>query len=449
MNPYEFKREQGRYSFNLLSIFGLNNEDALNRLLCTDGCAILNYIDSTKRNKNGTSPLMVKVVFFSNQIKYSHLPTNDQSMRYGHLVTVQYIYDIMRWMGEPWMLKILKSVERQTPRSLETLCKASFHHWAPQESTLRRYLTPTHHLGRSLHWKGRLLDGDEYGDVFFSVLHGYHKSYRTMNTPFNTTLYTHQMWLHGKASMWMNFQTLGHLLLMEAILLDRHQWEEIYPDCFHCKIEMFHLYTWRHRWQGNVDYFIFLNNNMLMRIVPRGYFQLPHECLTERMEMLDHEIMWHNEFAQKFVKPRFFQIRQPLEVKRLDHLAELQLTANMFYKRAYELSGLVFKNRLYGVHDSIEFDIMEQEDWRYRRTLDVMCDFLRHTCNMGKTYTVKIKGIIFKYDVELKGDLIEKVIQKATCSPFLFNMSLMKMSSSFRQLGLPLMNELDCLAPDL
>ena len=83
---------------------------------------------------------------------------------------VQYIYQLMEWIGKEWMKKVLPMLPYHKVDTLETLCKYKLcqqdSSYSEKESMLRRMLTPTTTLIREFAANRRMLSGKDMLQYF-------------------------------------------------------------------------------------------------------------------------------------------------------------------------------------------------------------------------------------------------------------------------------------------
>ena len=112
-------------------------------------------------------PIPVYITFWTNRIyfTYSHkgYHVRDRNI-------VQYIYQLMKWIGKDWMLQVLSMLPFYKVGTLQTLCKCKIYEqessYSEGESLLRRMLTPIRTLIRELSANRKMMSGKDMLQYF-------------------------------------------------------------------------------------------------------------------------------------------------------------------------------------------------------------------------------------------------------------------------------------------
>ena len=152
---------------------------------------------------------------------------------------VQYINQLMEWIGKEWTKKVLSMLLYHKVDTLETLCKyklcqqESF--YSEGESMLRRVLTPTTTLIREFAANRRMLSGKDMLQYFMdNVLPSLLKFSNSDTEIFYESTETMYMY---KFNM---FQGYPELMNISSLY-------EIFPGIYVCEIESFYMFINRYR----------------------------------------------------------------------------------------------------------------------------------------------------------------------------------------------------------
>lgn len=306
-------------------------------------------------------------------------------------------------------------------------------------------MTPATTVIKEMAYKGRLMNADEYANYFKDICLK-KRSLLQLDPGFfsfkdKETIYMHDYFCFGKFSKVMNFFTLGHFLTGEAILLPRHKWEEIIENIYYCQIEAFHIFIYRHQWHNNIDFFIFMDDQ-LSALMKHTFWSRKAYTLVDDINNLMPFFKYN--FCEKMIGTHFSK-RYPLRVKSLKQLAEFQMTMNMFFKRM-ELIGQEF---LRGGIMTASMESSKQYINSLRNLLIGMSTLGERSkmkyisCSMrGEQYT-----IIDPCRIESS---FERIKTKATMAPFQAHHTVAKLSDSLRQFGPQVLTQFYCsLSPDV
>lgn len=422
-------------SFNFLTLFlhHYRNEphqiNFLVRHLVWQRKVSLKFTDKLKSNpdvdKAHLQPyLEVEVDFYRDKIIYQY---EGCVTAIEDVELVHYFYMLMREMAFPWMFMVYNNLFTPECPSLKSRCKEALCKYkSPGGSVLRHMLTSAQVLAHELCEKGRFSNVEEVKSEYIQgrLGKGLLKSAVTIN---RDNLYSFHLPLHGKESLVGRVELLGHLLLIEAVLMsDHHQWEEVYADCFHCQVEGFHFYLWRECYPTVIEYYIFFDLHMWKLMLPFGVRTPRCSIVNGYTGMHQFEINWRHHFLEDFLFPYFFQHRD-LEVKSLQQLAGDMCVSNVVMARFEILYSLGL--------DSVDLEVEFPEQDHHLGPfilyfLPVMA-YVKDTYEelMKKDHYV-VKGVEYNFPpVEDNGYL--PILNKALKYPLSHHLSLLRISTNF------------------
>ena len=340
--------------------------------------------------------------------------------------TVQYVYYLMGLCHEQWMSKVLK----MEPMLLSLQCRKNLPGHVDGESKLRRFLTPvvgTPVIGLldQLMEIGQMMSVENYG------------SYYIKNIDQQQTIYSHDFQFFGQFSETLNFYTLIYLLMIEAVLDLPNNWEEMYPGCYYCTLELCQFVIWRQEWLNNVHWFVFLDNNLLnasnntlkQTVVSSEVIQVDVDWDTSTPNIFDTLLRYPGKVEMFFLTKYFFsKSLYQFKIYSLKDICKYQLSVFVFLRRLHLFSTYKLTMRDVNMPKQIEDD-----DEFKTKLLMLKGYFQQMTSGIKKTYV--INNSIYTYTDRLKLDDVQFIWDKGTKFPIEVHLDMLKISSLYWNLG--------------
>lgn len=435
--------------FYLLTIIFNPYYELINQVVTSQGCCVCFFGDRAIGPPPDYLPVTVRIAFFTDKIQYKFYNSiHVQNIKN----TVEYIYYIMRALNVQWMNRVLDCV--QGTLSLSLLCKLKIR-FGDKESILRRFLTPARTVLQDMCFKGRMLSGDEYAQYCKKVIMSKYTLFGGMQCTGvkdgihckvcsnRETIYMHDYFCFGIYSKRVNFYTLTHLLAAEAVLFEKHHWEEIIDDCYYCQIEKFDLIIWRNQWTENVDLFIFMDDQLATLFKDNTFWSPQKFTLLDDIDEICPAFSRFRMRLSRYLGACLFQRRFPLRVKSLRQLAELQLTMNVFIKRME-----LFQDQV--THIGILTASLENNA-NYKASLrNLLMDTGKLFEQCKNPMSCFIKGEQYtQFNASKVEASFQRIKTKATIVPFQAHHTVAKITDSFRQFGPDVTLKYEALSPDV
>ena len=343
---------------------------------------------------------------------------------------VFYIYYLMKLCHEEWMNCIVDKM----CIPLELLSKMALPGHIKCESVMRRIFTPLMGLLEQLGSLNRMMSGDEYGDYFKL------SSSNLGKNRIGETIYSHDFQWLSLNSKRMNFHTLSHLLLMEAVLNEWHNWEEMYPNCYFCKIEKYDFTIWRYQWSNNIFWSSFLDPEIARKMknapdtlnVSSKITQLFEQVTEDTNEIPKFYLYLASiecDIGTQFLQKYFFERRKiTFKVHSLKELCKYQLSIAIFLRRLY-----LFAKCSLTLIDINKPEIIENTEEFKEKLNSSLVYFDRALTGVKKSYVLRstVHGYI---DSITESDLFF-IFDKATKFPLETHIDALQYSDYYKYFG--------------
>ena len=410
----EMKRYSITHCFYLLSIFMLDMSDTVlhhGYNYCFIECLDSDVVQDGKF-------LKIVIYFFPEMILYvfncfQHAVTD--------LNTVRYIYFLMGLTQEEWMHQVLKAVYR-IPLPLSHQAKLAVNGKSPGESWLRRICTPPTTVMKDILQNGRLMSVQEYSDYFKAICGEDRCIFETVwnSGKERETIYMLDLPFFGIHSDMLHLTSLSYLLSIEAVLA--HEWTEMYPGTFYCRIEKFDLVFWAGGLETSEFFSAYMDIHLgdlckkdLARLndSPKVLNPCEMEGIIGKAE---------ESFNRFFIKKYLFEERFTNETRSLRDLCRYQSALNVYMKRLvrfseYPLTPKEIDNTSL-VEDREEF-VAEVASWFNQYLLP---------CTVGGVATSKGGFLLTQEDIDFIG-------HKATCFPLQVMLNVLLKYQAYAQWG--------------
>ncbi len=416
-------------TFYLLSLL-MNHDQTLKYTFYYSGFCMLILTHEYKFGRDEDSEDSqeeVKVFFYPHHIDYvidSHRYSVDWSN------SVDYLYYVMSHMSCQWIKDVLQHVKPKRITRLATLAKMALPNRVEGESMLRRMFTRWNTAYLDMCNMGRQLSPQEYADYFKSSL-GECSNIWDMDVPNEEkeSIYMHDFNFFGDLSHKMNLYSLGHLLAMEAILLDCHKWYEIFPNCHYCKIEKFHITIWRLNWYDNVEISIFLEDEMC-KMIKHG--SLPKQSTREishQPDLLESLFVVELRFEILFAKEYFSKKRKsPFRMFTMKEWALHSMGLLVFMRRLF-----LFCQQEWTAADVNNSEAVETSSDFKSKMLKAREYFKQPLDGTHRTYM--IKGVAYHYEDQLMEEQVESIWKLGTQFPFEPSLAIYRWTQCYRLYG--------------
>lgn len=380
----------------------------------------------------GSNSNCYTVLFYRNHVQYY---VHQTWYTVADEVTVQYLYFLMSHLDSSWTKTVC--VQNTEPSTLSNILKMSVA-LADGESILRRLLTPTSTFLKTLYQGKKPMTGQQYGLYFKKLVSG---NIHHMKLSDLETIYAHNFNMFGSVSSIRNFFALPYILAMEAIMSMKHKWQPLYWDCYYCRIEMYDLFVWRNRWKYNVFVHIFLEEEMISKILS------PQSVICAKEQMSD-SFLYHNmdldfsTFDDNFSRKmgcHFCDHRIPFRLPALKEIAISQMTVNLMVQRIYLYRRATQYKKLI---PNLHYTFVETSSL-YQRKLSEIKTYFNHISEPGQQNTCKLMGKTFLYSNKLLTADIKTVWKRAMDPPLYALLPMLGNTDEYRQFGVSVHNYLE------
>ena len=422
-------------SFNFLTLFLHSFEhdparvNTLFKYYEQEQRVLLKFTDMLKSSANVEQEeedqphLQVQVDFYPHKIIYQygeHVVNIDDE----HLV--HYIYNLMDRMNFWWMGFVCYKMLGSRCATLKDRCMDFlFQYTSEGVSVLRHQLSSAQSIIFQLSELGRMLDLEEVKEKFVAMnqQRGLFNGHVLLN---RDNLYSTSLPLHGNHSLLGRVELMAHLLLMEAVLMSHHKWEEVYADCYHCQVEGFHFYLWREIYDRVNEYYIFFDVKIWKQMIPHG-IRIPRlPCVNMYTTMHQFEVNWRHHFLEDFLYPHFF-FKTPMKVRTLKQLAKDECVSNVVMAR-FEI---LYSMGLEAVDLAVEYP--EREHYfgpfilHFLPVMAYVKDTYEELMNRGEYV---LKGTVYKFPSPSSEDYVD-ILKRACKLPLTHHLSVLRISTNF------------------
>ena len=380
---------------------------------------------------------VVSVFFLPQKITWTY---KDNVQIIDDYNTVQYIYYLMTLYDEIWM----ELITRMLPKPLSVLSKLALPGYVQGESMMRRILTPMKGLLNQIGVDGHgfMMNPDDYALLYKKQMKN------CMQETFaneKETIYGHNFQAYGEYSIEMNFFTLPHLLMIEAVLNKNNTWEEMFPDCYFCQVEKYNFVVARHHWESNIFWFAYLDPDIrnlfnhgleldgfkLTSAVSSNIFDFMIENLDQigipKLVNTIYGFEWKMEMH--FLPKYFFNRRKiPFQVHSLKKLCKYQLSLTVFLRRLF-----LFSKYALTLNDINNPDRIERK-CDFILELNKSMDFLRNGL-YGKEKTLSFKNSTYTYLQHITQEDLDFIWRKGTKFPLETYLDVVQHTDMFRIFG--------------
>lgn len=396
---------------------------------------------------NANTDQDISVAFHTSKIVYK---IGDYEHTITHRDTVDYIYHLLSLGNSKWMHILTTSMFKKSLHSLlKTACrKANFfpeHH----ESTLRRYvtkpLTLLRHMNtfkknmahnfssnQALFLKRETDGGPENSNMYLKF---------GMNIPEHcrNTIYMHNLQMHGDYSEENNKFSTAYMLLIEAVLEERHTWYIFDQFTHYCRIEEYNFFLRRCRFRKNIKIYIFLHEHLVRFTSHPAYNYTPDPWVNNPQNMPEHMLDFEKTFLESFIYKKFYLRWQVFGTFSLKVLSKLTIVFNLFSKRILLTRQKLFTEGHMPYHKELCLDNTRRGE--YDLWENMYRDLIVSLKLLPRTYTLKVCSkthrIIFTQMTHTQ-TLINSLISCWKISGMVhseYGLSMLKLGVAYRRLN--------------